>query len=329
MESFELSVEIVAHDARTTGEKGKLGLDSSLSELEQIEGTRIAIASSEYVKCLRKTVSPARGVQARSLVVGDKSGSRDVGYPIPKVGLLGDRPAVSGGRQKTQRDGLQCKVESDAVEGPVVKATKVLCTPSLRKEKGQLTAGMCLFRVIDRGKSEARLPSSRDQGHLGVCPDRICMHRATRDRESSISVDRFLKDRWLLARSIEVRGNPVSMDSGREVWVDQEASIVGVKSSLMGELQRVGGSISVPEELQDSASAAIEKNVWEMQNVVRSVDAYIEWAHSTTFDLDSAILAWSAEVVGRVVGRSQSGVSEGRTACERRKRRHCRNASVQ
>ena len=54
-------------------------------------------------------------------------------HPIPKVGLLGERPAASRGREKTQRDGLQCKVESDAVEGPVVKATKVLSAPSWRK----------------------------------------------------------------------------------------------------------------------------------------------------------------------------------------------------
>ena len=60
--------------------------------------------------------------------------------------------------------------------------------------------------------------------------------------------------------------------------MDQEVSIVGVKSSLMGELHSVGGSISVPEVLLESASAAnaaIEENVWEMQTVVRSLDAYI------------------------------------------------------
>ena len=90
-------------------------------------------------------------------------------------------------------------------------------------------------------------------------------------------------------------------------------------------------SISVPEEPLVSASAAnaaIEKDVWEMQNVVRSLDAYIEWRYSTTSHPGSAISNWAVEVVGHVV-RSQSGVSEERTACERRKRRHCRKASVQ
>ena len=50
----ELPVDIVPHDARTTVEKGKLGLDSSLSELGQSEGMLITIANSEYVRCLKR-----------------------------------------------------------------------------------------------------------------------------------------------------------------------------------------------------------------------------------------------------------------------------------
>ena len=42
-------------------------------------------------------------VQVRSFVVGGKSGGCDVGCPIPKVGLLGERPAVPGGREVTSR----------------------------------------------------------------------------------------------------------------------------------------------------------------------------------------------------------------------------------
>ena len=34
---FQLTVETVPHDARTIGDKGKIGLASSLSELGQIE----------------------------------------------------------------------------------------------------------------------------------------------------------------------------------------------------------------------------------------------------------------------------------------------------
>ena len=45
--------------------------------------------------------------------------------------------------------------------------------------------------------------------------------------------------------------------------------------------------------------------------------------------IDSAILAWTAEIVGRVVSRSQSGASKEWTACERRKRSKCRKALVQ
>ena len=108
-------------------------------------------------------------------------------------------------------------------------------------------------------------------------------------------------------------------------------SVVDVKSFLMVELHSNGGPISVPEEPLVSASAvnaAIGKSVWEMQNVVRSLDAYIEWVYSSTSDPGSAIWAWTVGIVGRVVGRSRSDVSEERTACERRKRRDRRKASV-
>ena len=107
---------------------------------------------------------------------------------------------------EAQREGLQCKVESDAVEGPVVKATKVLLAPSLRKEKGQLAAGMCLFRVIDREKNEARLPSSHDEGYLEVCPDRACMERTTGDFCGLV-----LEGSMVGRTEHEVRGKPVSM----------------------------------------------------------------------------------------------------------------------
>ena len=45
--------------------------------------------------------------------------------------------------------------------------------------------------------------------------------------------------------------------------------------------------------------------MWEMPKVVRSLDAYIELVHSTAFDPDSAILAWTVGIMGRVVSRSQ------------------------
>ena len=61
---------------------------------------------------MRKRVSHAGRVQARSLVVGGKSGSRDVGSTIPKAGLLEDRLTVSGGPVRTQREELQCQVSN-------------------------------------------------------------------------------------------------------------------------------------------------------------------------------------------------------------------------
>ena len=62
-----------------------------------------------------KTVNPAlflHDVQATSLDVGGKFGSRDVGYPIQKV-----------------REELHCQVENDTAEGPVVKTMRVLLAP--------------------------------------------------------------------------------------------------------------------------------------------------------------------------------------------------------
>ena len=85
------------------------------------------------------------------------------------------------------------------------------------------------------------------------------MERATGDRESSISVNRFSMDRWLVARSTKCEGiqyrwiagklvnevitsdvQALAVKSGQVVKVDQEVSIVDV-SSLMGELHSVGG----------------------------------------------------------------------------------------
>ena len=70
-----------------------------------------------------KVVIPAlilQDVRVRSLVVGGKLGSRDVGYTIPKAGLLEERPEVRR-REKMQREELQCQVENDTAEGPVAK----------------------------------------------------------------------------------------------------------------------------------------------------------------------------------------------------------------
>ena len=94
---------------------------------------------------------------------------------------------------------------------------RILFAPSLGKASDHVTAGLRPFRVTDKGKSEARLPSSRDHGHLEVRPGLARMERATEDPESSISVDRFLKDRWLVARSKKCEGIPYRWTAGKLV----------------------------------------------------------------------------------------------------------------
>ena len=51
-----------------------------------------------------KTVSPAGRMQAWSLIVGGKLGSRDVGYPIPMVGTVGRTTSGHRRGEKTQRE---------------------------------------------------------------------------------------------------------------------------------------------------------------------------------------------------------------------------------
>ena len=129
-----------------TGKNGNSRLNSSLSELEQVEGMTIAIASSEHPKRL-KCAGPCIlcKERLRSLVVGGNPGSRAVVFPIPRVGLLEERPAVSGRREKTQREELQCQVEDDTAEGLVAKTVKILLVTSLGWCDDRLTAGVCTF----------------------------------------------------------------------------------------------------------------------------------------------------------------------------------------
>ena len=77
-----------------------------------------------------------------------------------------------------------------------------------------------------------------------------------------------------------------------------------------------------------TANALIEKSVREMQSTVRTIVAYIEEVYGTMSDPGSASSTWTAGIVGHVVIRSQSNVSDVQTACERRKRKSCRKALV-
>ena len=111
----------------------------------------------------------------RSLVVGGNPGSRAVVFPIPRVGLLDERPA-EGERRRNEKS---CNV------------------------KWRMTQ-LCTFRVIDKGKSEARLPSRAHvqmERHPEFHLDCALMGRATEDRESWMCG--FSKGQWLIARDKE------------------------------------------------------------------------------------------------------------------------------
>ena len=70
----------------------------------------------------------------------------------------------------------------------------------------------------------------------------------------------------------------------------------------------------------------IEKSVWSTQKVAIFLDAHDGWVYSTASDSGSAMLTLSVEIVGHVDSGSRSGVSDERSACERRKRKSCRKA---
>ena len=103
------------------------------------------------------------------------------------------------------REELQCHVEEDTAERLVTKTVTNNIFISLGRCDDRMTAGVCPYRVIDRGKSGTRLSSScahvqmerHPEFHLG-CAN---MGRATEDRESWMSG--FSKGQWLIARDTE------------------------------------------------------------------------------------------------------------------------------
>ena len=112
---------------------------------------------------------------------------------------------------------------------------------------------------------------------------------------------------------------------------DQEASSLGVESALVRELRHIEGFEVMPEESQVGASAAnavVVRSVWDMQSTARSLMAYAEGVQNTTFEPGSAILAWAVEYAAQVVSRFQRSVSDGKTACERRKQKSYRKALI-
>ena len=118
------------------------------------------------------------------------------------------------------------------------------------------------------------------------------------------------------------------VESDQEVKVDQETSITDVKftrqSKSCCELCSVGGSSNVSKESPMSARAAnalIENSVREMQSTSSMV-------YGTVSGLGFPSSTWTVEIVGHVIGRSQSSVADVTRACERRKRKSCRKALV-
>ena len=218
---------------------------------------------------------------------------------------------------------------------------KILLVTSLGRCDDRMTAGVCPYRVIDGGKSGARLPSSCAHDQMERHPefhlDCAYMGRATEDRESWMCG--FSKGQWLIARDKErenvqrcvnadklvnetitsiVQALTVA-ESDQEVKFDQETSITDVKftrqGTSCGELRNAGGSSNVSKESPMSAStenAVIEKSVREMQSTLSVV-------HGTSSDPSCA----RPHVI-----RTQPSVPDAKTACERKKRKSCRKASV-
>ena len=180
------------------------------------------------------------------------------------------------------REELQCHVEEATVEKRVAKKVRILLVTSLGRCDDRLTAGLCPCRVIDRGKSGARLPSScahvQMERHPEFHLDCAYMGRATEDRESWMCG--FSKGQWLIVRDKERQNvqRCVNVDKlvnetitnivqalMEEVKFDQGASITDVRNTLTGELRSAGGSSNVSKESPMSASttnALIEKTWW-------------------------------------------------------------------
>ena len=231
-----------------------------------------------------------------------------------------------GGAKRIQRgDELGRQVEDDSAQGPVVRA------------KNADYRGWCPFCVAGKGKSEShrRMEASRDHGHPELHLDYAYMGREAEDRASPILVRKFSKDCWSVTHPVPCKGtqhrwivgrlvNDVIMSGVQTLVIksDQEASILDVKNALMIELRSIEGCNVMPEEPQvgvSAGNAVVERSVWEMQSTTRSLIAYAEWVHNTTFEPGSAILAWAVEYSGQVVSRFQRSVSDGKTAYEYRK----------
>ena len=127
-------------------------------------------------------------------------------YPIPGGGLLGERPVVAVGRERTERAE---QIESDTAQGPAVKAKRALSAPSLDEWDGHLAAGhveyrgLCPFCVADRKECSSssnggitRPWASRPSSGL-----RQNDQRSGGQRASPILVGRLPNGRWMITHT--------------------------------------------------------------------------------------------------------------------------------
>ena len=243
-------------------------------QLEQIEDIAITIANSEYMRCLKRARSwflrfLLSDSRPRSLVVGGNHGSRAVIFPIPRVGLLEERLAVSGRREKTQREELQCQMEDATAEGLVVKTVTNKIFTSLDRCDDHVTTGLCPYRVIDRGKSKLRMETSRAhvlmERHPGI-PSGLCLH-GKRNRRWRVVDVRIME--WPVVENAKRCVNVGKLVNETITSNLQALMVVESENTLTGDLRSVGGRAACQKSPLMSASIAnalIEKSVREMQS---------------------------------------------------------------
>ena len=148
------------------------------------------------------------GTDRRNDGQGGRSGRRDVISPIPRGGLLGERPVVPGVRGRTEREEpSQRQVEGDTAQGPVVGPAWTNIISIWQPDTPRIENGVH-SALLAKGKSEAhrRMEASRDQVHPEFHLDYAFMGRETEDRASPIPVGKFSKDRWLITHPVPCKG---------------------------------------------------------------------------------------------------------------------------
>ena len=92
-----------------------------------------------------------------------------------------------------------------------------------------------------------------------------------------------------------------------------------VKNALAMKSSSIEVSIVMPVESQVCASAAdavVERSVWDMQST-RSLIAYAEWVHNTTFEPSIVTLASSVEFSRQVISIFQISFPDERATSDR------------